>query len=257
VLLDNVLPANVEAYSQALSFFESIQQAAPILEVWKRLMALGKPLALPRSFPFFEELIREDRSADARAAWPQALAAAGLPHDEPADQSLVWDGNFKGDFANGGLGWRWDNPPGADISFDAAPPSVGGRSVRLEFGGGTNIGLVWPAQYVPVEPKHAYHFRANIRTDQITTESGMRFSIVDVHHPADVNVLTDNLTGTNLWTEQNADFTTGPDTHFLVIRLYRNPSRLFDNRLSGMVWIAGIYLGPSGGAGAAGDRPKK
>ncbi len=254
VLLDKVLPANVEAYSQALSFFESIHEAEPGIEVWRRLMSLGKPLALPRSFPFFEELIREDRAEDARRAWLQAFAAAGLPHDEPANNSLVWDGHFTGDFANGGLGWRWDSPMGAVIDFDIAPPALGGRSVRLEFGGGLNIGLITPSQFVPVEPNHTYHFRGNIRTDHITTESGMRFSIVDPHHPAEVNLFTENLTGTNLWTEENADVTTGADTHFLQIHLYRNPSRLFDNKLSGTVWIAGISLVP---VGAAADRPAK
>jgi tetratricopeptide (TPR) repeat protein len=242
VLLDKVLPANVEAYSQALSFFESIHKAEPGIEVWRRLMALGKPLPLPRSFPFFEELIHEDRADDARRAWLQALSAAGLPHEEPANHSLVWDGTFTGDFANGGLGWRWDSPLGASIDFDVAPPAVGGRSVRVEFGGGANIGLAWPSQFVPVEPNKTYHFRASIRTDHITTESGMRFSIADPRHPAEVNLFTENLTGTNLWTEANTDVTTGADTHFLQIRLYRNPSRLFDNKLSGAVWIAGISL---------------
>jgi tetratricopeptide (TPR) repeat protein len=254
VLLDQVLPAGPEAYSQALNFFESIHEAEPGLEVWRRLMSLGKPLALPRSFPFFEELIREDRAEDAYRVWLQALAAAGLPHDGPANQSLVWDGYFTADFANGGLGWRWDAPLGVEIDFDTAPPSVGGRSVRLEFGGGANIELESPSQYVPVEPNHSYHFHGNIRTDQITTESGMRFLIVDPHHPAEVNFPTENLTGTNLWTEANADVTTGADTHFVLILLYRKPSRLFDNRLSGTVWIAGISLMPSG---AAADRPAK
>jgi tetratricopeptide (TPR) repeat protein len=245
ILLDKVLPADVEAYSQALGFFESIHEAQPGIEVWQRLMALGKPLALPRTFPFFEELIREDRAEDARRAWLQALAAAGLPHDEPANHSLVWDGSFTRDFADGGLGWRWDSPLGAAIDFDTAPPAVGGRSVRLEFSGGANIGLASPSQFVPVEPNHGYHFRGSIRTDHINTESGMRFSIVDPHHPAEVNLFTENLTGTNLWSEANADVTTGVDTHFLQIRLYRNPSRLFDNKLSGTVWIAGISLVPS------------
>jgi tetratricopeptide (TPR) repeat protein len=254
VLLEKVLPPDAEAYSQALNFFESIRDAEPGLVVWQRLISLGKPFALPRSFPFLEELIREDRAADARRVWLQALAAAGLPHDEPANHSSIWDGEFVQEFANGGLGWRWDSPLGAVIDFDTAPPLVGGRSVRLEFGGGANLSLEAPSEYVPVEPSHSYHFRGNIRTDEITTETGMRFSIVDPHHPGELNLLTDNLMGTNLWTEANAEVTTGADTHFLLIRLYRPPSRLFDNRLSGKVWIAGLSLVPSG-AGA--ERPAK
>ncbi len=246
VLLDKVLPPNEEAYSHALIFFESIHKAEPALEVWQRIVSLGRPVALPRSFPFFEELIREDRAADAQRVWLQALTAAGLAHDGPANHSLVWDGEFAGDFANGGLGWRWEGPLGAEIRFDTAPPSVGGRSVRIEFGGGANTSLATPAEYVAVEPNHSYHFHASIRTDQITTESGLRFSILDPNHSGELNLMTENLTGTNLWTEANAEVRTGADTNFVLIRLTRNPSRLFDNKLSGTVWIAGISLVPSG-----------
>jgi hypothetical protein len=245
VLLDKVLPANSDAYSQALSFFESIHKVEPALEVWQRIVSLGEPVALPRSFPFFEELIREDRAEDASRVWLQARAAAGLPHGEAANHSLVWDGEFSEDFANGGLGWRWEGPLGAEIRFDTAPPSVGGRSVRIEFGGGANTALGTPAEYVTVEPNHSYHFHANVRTDQITTESGLRFSILDPNHSAELNVMTENLTGTNLWTEENLDVRTGADTHFVLIRLVRYPSRLFDNKLSGTAWIAGISLVPS------------
>jgi tetratricopeptide (TPR) repeat protein len=245
VLLDKVLPSDVGAYSQALNFFESIHEANPGLAVWERMVSFGTPVALSRSFKFLEELIREERRSDAQRVWLQALAAAGLPHDEPANHSLVWDGDFTQEFANGGLGWRWDSPLGVAIDFDSAPPSVGGRSVRLDFGGGSNLLLSSPSEYVPVEPNQAYHFRGSIRTDGITTESGVRFSIVDPHHPNELNLLTDNLTGRTLWTNVDTDVMTGTDTHFVVVRLYRNPSRLFDNRLSGTVWIAGISLAPS------------
>ena len=34
--------------------------------------------------------------------WREALAAAGLPHNEPANQSLIWNGDFARDFLN----WR-------------------------------------------------------------------------------------------------------------------------------------------------------
>ena len=42
-----------------------------------------------------------------------------------------------------------------------------------------------------------------------------------------------------------AEFTTGPDTHFLEVHLRRTASRLFENRLSGTVWVADVYLIPA------------
>ena len=171
-----MLPADVDAYIQALNFFASIRQSDAALSVWRRLISLGKVVDLPRTFPFFDELILDDRSADARQVWIEALTAAGLPREQPLNHSLVWNGGFSGEFSDGGLGWRWNSPLGVAVDFDTAPPSSGARAVRLDFGGGSNLELTQPMQYVPVEPRHTYHFHANMRTEEITTESGMRFA---------------------------------------------------------------------------------
>jgi tetratricopeptide (TPR) repeat protein len=245
VLLDQALPPDVDAYTQALNFFASTRQTDAALLVWRRLITLGRPVPLVRTFPFFDELIQDDRSVDAKQVWVEALTAAGLPHDEPLNHSLVWNGEFSRDFDNGGLGWRWNSPWDVAIDFDSAPPSHGVRSVRLDFGGGRNLDLSQPAQYVPVESGRVYHFRAYIRTEEITTESGMRFSIVDPNHDRAVDVLSDNLTGTSPWTAAEMDVTTGPNTHFLLVRLLRVGSRLFDNKLRGRVWIADVSLVPA------------
>jgi tetratricopeptide (TPR) repeat protein len=242
VLLDQVLPSDVAAYIQALDFFASIRQTDAALSVWRRLVSLGKPISLPTAFPFLDELILVDRSVDAKQVWVEAVTAAGLAQDEPLNHSLVWNGGFSRDFDNGGLGWRWNSSTGASIDFDSAPPSYGVRTVRLDFGGGSNIEITEPMQYVPVEPNHAYHFHAYMHTEEITTESGMRFSIVDPNHNNAVNALTENFTGSHPWTATDMEVTTGPDTHFLLVRLLRLGSRLFDNKLSGTVWIADVSL---------------
>jgi len=243
VLIGQVLPPNPGAYFQALDFFQSIQQIDAALAVWRKLLSLGEPFALKRSFAFIDELIRQDRAEDAEKVWLDAVGAAGIR--KPGNDSLIWDGGFTQDFANGGFGWRWDSPLGVAINFDAGRLGGEARSVRLDFGGGNNTDLDAPKQFVVVEPSHGYRFRAYLRTERITTESGPRFSIVDPQHPGEVNVVTDNLVGTNPWTEAGADVATGPDTHFVVVQLLRPPSRLFENRLAGSAWIADLSLLPS------------
>ncbi len=241
-LLNNVLPANADAYLQTLDFFVSIHQAQPALAVWPRLLGLGKPFPLPRVFPFFGELIREDRGDEARRVWREALAAAGLPHDEPPNQNLIWDGDFAQEFADGGLGWRWTPLLGVSTEVDSDPAPNGSRAIRLDFNGGSNPGLDEPSEFVPVEPNRAYHFHGYMRTQGITTESGMRFSLTDPNHNGTLNVLTDNFTGSHPWTSVDADLSAGPTTHFLLVRLFREPSRFFENKLEGTVWIADISL---------------
>jgi tetratricopeptide (TPR) repeat protein len=245
VLLDQVLPPDPNAYFKALDFFQSTHDAESGLAVWRRLLSLGKSFPLQSAFPFLSELMREDRSEDARRVWLEAVIASGIPRKPQSDASLIWDGGFTQDFPNGGLGWQWDSPLGVTIDFDTPRVSNGTRSLRLDFGGGNNTDLAAPFQYVSVEPSRVYRFHSYLRTDRITTESGPRFSIVDPHHSAAVNVATDNLTGSNPWTAADADVSTGPETHFLLVRLYRSPSRLFENKLSGTVWIADVSLVPS------------
>jgi len=244
VLLKQVLPAKQAAYFQAIDFMAANGQPAAALVIWQQLLTLGQPVELQRSARLLEFLIQNDRAEDARRVWREALAAAGLPHNEPANQSLVWNGDFAREFLNGGLDWRWSFPFGASIGFDAPPPSSGGRSLRLDFSGGANLNLSEPLQFVPVEPSHSYHFHAALRTEGITTESGLFFSIGDPHHGAAV-VSTENLTGSHSWTPVDADYTTGLQTHFLIVQVRRSLSRLFENRLSGTAWIGDVSLTPS------------
>ena len=244
VLLNRVLPATQDAYFQAIDFMATNGQPAGALVIWERLLTLGKPVALRRSFPLLEFLIQSDRAEDASRVWREALAAAGLPHSEPANQSLIWNGDFARDFLNGGLDWRWSSPFGASIGFDTPPPSSGARSLRLDFSGGANLDLSEPLEFVPVEPSHSYHFHAALRTEGITTENGLFFSIGDPHHGAAV-VSTENLTGSHSWMPVDVDYTTAPVTHFLLIQLRRSPSRLFENKLSGTAWIGDVSLTPN------------
>jgi hypothetical protein len=246
LLLDRALPADAGAYFAAVDYFTSNREGAAALIVWQRLISLGKPFPLPRIFQFFDELIREDRSEDAARVWRQALAVAGLPNSEPANQSLVWNGDFARDFLNGGLDWRWNNPMGITMEFDSAPPAERGRSIRLVFNGGMNLDVSEPLEYVPVEPNRLYHFHVGVRTEMISTESGIRFAITDPNHIQDVNILTENMTGSHPWTAVDADVKTGPESHFLLIQLRRVPSRLFENRLSGSARIANVSLVPQG-----------
>jgi tetratricopeptide (TPR) repeat protein len=244
VLLNQVLPATQDAYFQAIDFMAASGQPAAALVIWQRLLSLGKPIELQRSIPFIEFLIQSDRADEASRVWKEALVAAGLPHNEPANQSLIWNGDFARDFLNGGLDWRWGSPFGASIAFDAPPPSSGGRSLRLDFSGGANLDLTEPREFVPVEPSRNYHFHATLRTEEITTERGISFLIGDPNHGGAV-VTTENFTGTHTWTPVDVDYTTSSQTHFLVVQMRRSQSHLFENKLSGTAWIGDVALTPS------------
>jgi hypothetical protein len=119
----------------------------------------------------------------------------------------------------------------------------GSRSLRMDFNGGVNLDLSEPAQFVPVEPGQLYTFHAYLRTDSISTESAIHFEIFDPSR-REITAKTDGLNGTHLWTGVDAEIRTGPQTKFLEVLLRRTPSRQFENKLGGTVWIDDVSLTP-------------
>ena len=251
-LFNNLLPNSLDAYFQALDYFGSVHEDGPALETWKRIIALGQTIPLPRAFAFLDELIEQGKAGEAKEVWRQAISASGWPYTAPGNGSLVWNGEFESPIANGGLDWREDYVFGATMSIDTNTFHSGSHSLRVDFSGADNVGFHHLSQYVPVEPQSHYHFSGYLRTEDISTESGLRFVIYDPKHASEIRALTTDLIRNNPWTLLEADLATGADTHFLLITLQRDPSRLFDNKLSGTVWVDDVSLTPEKGAAKAG-----
>ena len=248
VLLNQVLPPEQDAYFQAIDFMEENRQPVAALLIWQRLLSLGKPIELRRSFPLLWLLIESDLGADASRVWREALAAAGLPHNEPASQSLIWNGDFARDFLNGGLDWRWSSFLSALrlVSMRRLLRPKAGRCGSISAGAKTWISWSLSSLFQS-SPAGDTIFMQMLKTEGITTENGISFLISDPNHGAAM-VATENFTGTRPWTPVDVDYTTTPATHFMSIQVRRAPSRLFDNKLSGTAWIGNVSLTPSGEA---------
>jgi tetratricopeptide (TPR) repeat protein len=244
-ILDEVLPAKAEYYVTAMDFFLSQNLFDPALAVWNRQVTLNLPIKMAEAIPLLNALIDQNRIADAQQGWRQAVKAANWPEDRSDSQSLVFNGGFENDIANGGFGWREIPVSGVRVAYDSQVAHSEARSMRIEFDGTANLDFQNLFQYVPVQPRTRYRFSAYLRTEEISTESGMRFEIFDPRHPSEVQILTPNLTGTNPWTPVQADFETGADTELLEIAVRRTPEWKFDNKLSGTVWVDDVSLLPS------------
>ncbi len=241
---DAILPHEASTYIEAINFFGDEDDIDAGLKIWKRLEASHQPFQIEKLFSFFDAAIRDNRGTDGKQMWLEALAACGLPHDPPADGSVVWNGGFEYEMLNGGFDWRLPSSLGITADYDTNKFHGGRRSLRLDFGGGINIDLAEPLEFVAVEPGKAYHFSGYLHTESITTESGIRFAIFDPRRADTVRLETDGLTGTVAWTEFNGDIIAGADTQILQVEVRRPPSRLFENKLGGTVWIDDISLVP-------------
>jgi hypothetical protein len=116
--------------------------------------------------------------------------------------------------------------------------------LRVTFDGSANLDFSHLVQFVPVHSQTRYRFVAYLRTEDLSTDSGVRFWIFDPRRPADLSILTPNTVGTQAWTLTEADFTTGPRTHLVEIVLLRLRSQKFDNKIQGTVWVDDVSLTP-------------
>src|SRR6202158_2435020 len=248
VLLDQILPDTAEADWPALSYLVQEQEAAAALSVWKRLMSLKPHIDWKILYAFTDMLVTQDRFEEAGSVWSEATAAEGtFPPASPAG-SLVFDGGFESELSNGGFGWRQQVVPGADFDFDTEEKHSGSRSARIIFDRTQNLSYGHLYQTVLVAPGTRYRFRGFLRAAHISTDSGVRFEIVDPRRPKELDLLTPNETGTLPWTMEEAEFTTGTQTHLIYIYLRRMPSARLDNKSSGAVWVDDVAVFPAGAA---------
>lgn len=244
-ILKALLPDKSEYYVSAMGFFLAQKLVDPAVAVWNRQRERGLPAEIDETVALVDALIGEDRVGDAQQIWKSGLQRSNWPQDSEKSGSLVMNGGFENEIANGGFDWREVSLSGANFDFDSAFVHSGTRSLRVEFDGSENLDFEHVFQYVAVAPETRYHFSAFVRTENITTDSGIGFEILDVRRPDRVHVMTPAFNGTNPWTLVESDFVTGPETRVVKVMLRRVPSWKFDNKLGGTVWVDDVALAPN------------
>jgi hypothetical protein len=242
-VLAEVLPDQNRYYLIALEYFLAQNQTDAALTVWDQLLALGPTPKIEQAVPLINELIGHQRVEDALRVWQKALTSTGRP--EEVGSSLVFNGGFENNLLDGAFDWREDPVSGAAFSADSDVVHTGSRALRITFDGSENLDFKNLWQFVPVEPRQRYHFKAYLRLEGISTDSGARFAISDAFDNAALQILTPDFVGSQPWSLVEADFVTGPQTHLLTIALRRIPSWKFDNKLRGTVWVDDVSLEPA------------
>jgi tetratricopeptide (TPR) repeat protein len=243
-LLNEVLPHTFDAQNQALIAFSADRQMEPALAVWKHMVTTGESLPINTAFPLENILLEANRGEDARDVWRQALVASGNPGEAQTGSSLIFNGGFEYDAADGGLDWHLVPIPGVSYDYDSTNAHSGKRALRISFDGEQNPEIQSVYQQVMVQPNTRYHFEGYIRTAGMNTESGIHFFISFAGTTLQPIILG-NFYGDHPWEKQSAYFTTGPDDHRLVVQVYRVKSTRFNNKLAGSAWIDDISIVPA------------
>jgi hypothetical protein len=91
---------------------------------------------------------------------------------------------------------------------------------------------------VPVRPNVTYRFSAFVKSEDIDSASGPRLVIQDFYSNQ-VLASTDDSLGTSGWREQSVDFTTGPQTRLIAIKVMRVPGNPL---IKGTFWLDDVKL---------------
>jgi tetratricopeptide (TPR) repeat protein len=244
-ILNELIPSDPEVREAYLFFLLQTNRVGDAGKVWSLIRGNHTKQTLNLGYLFDEHLIMAGKGEEAASVWNDLLTDTVRAWAKPAGE-LMTNGDFEAGLPNRGLDWRFFLAPGFQIRLDGITAQNGTHSLRVSFDGTANPDFSQVSQDVPVEPNHAYQFHGYIKTENISSDSGLRFALILRDPPAGQNpvLLTENRLGTNPWTLEQVDFRTGPATHFVNVTLHRMRSSKLYNLIQGSVWIDNVSIKP-------------
>lgn len=238
----NVVPPDFQDRSDYLWFLISRQRLAGSYPVWQELRRNHEDVT-DLGYAYVDHLATDGLDADAVKVWTEILQDTGRSAAKPEGEMLC-NGDFESDLPNAGLDWRLSTGPGYTIALDNLAAQHGSRSLRVSFDGTLNVdfGAIW--QRIPVQPDHDYQFRGYLKTENITSDTGLFFEVATVSStPGEGFFLAgEERIGSNPWLLSQLTLHTGPTTHIVSVCLRRHVSRKLNNRLQGRVWMDNVSL---------------
>jgi tetratricopeptide (TPR) repeat protein len=242
-ILNELVPPGDPQF-EYMYFLIRMRQYSSADAVWNRIITDQNKFEPQLASGYIETLIALRKPEDAYHAW-HVLRSKGViaPTMEETPQNLIENGDFEQKPMNFGFGWRTSPIAGVYIGLDQTTFHSPAHSLLVQFGGKANCDFHNVAQLVLVKPDTEYELRAFMKTDHITTDSGVRLEIADHYDPHKLDKVTQNLVGTTPgWILISQNFRTSPQTHLIAVVLRRYPSEKFDNLIAGKAWLDDVTL---------------
>jgi tetratricopeptide (TPR) repeat protein len=246
ILLDRAVPASPEVYLAILNLLAGTGDLKSAELVWERLLALHQKVPIRAMVNFVDELLHQQRGADAVRAWNQAVTIMQNQPPPDAEGSLLWDGGFESGFSGAGFAWRF-LPASSDvlISFDRSEKHTGSESLRILFNGHENLRFEDVCHHIVPQPGQTYLLTAWVKTQSLTSSEGVRLQIF-VYTPAgNQTVATEEVHGTQPWKQIRLQWTAPPGANFGEVCARREMSGEFGADIQGAAWIDDVSLAPA------------
>ncbi len=239
VVLEGIVPKDPSSFRQYLSYLYETGDKDSVRKAWARRFSFGYEADRGETLRHIEFLILRGEFDEAFQVWKVRLREEGLP--DPEDGNLITNGGFeKEKILGGGFDWKIEKVAGAEVSFDPSVAFEGERSLKIVFDGKENVDFYHVRQFLPLKSDTAYVLRANVKTQALTTKSGLRIEIIGIGQAFQSQ--SEVLTGDNAWRELIVHFRTPAQLQGGLVRIRRERTDKFDRYISGTVWIDHVSL---------------
>ncbi len=237
-ILEKLVPKDPSSFKQYLSTLYEVGDKESAQKAWREKGSFGYQADRKETLRHIEFLISRGDGDEAFKVWKARLQEEGI---STSDSDLITNGGFeKEKILGGGFDWKIEKVPGAEISFDPSIAFEGKSSLKIVFNGKENVDFHHLYQFVPLKPNNEYALKAMMKTQALTTKSGLKIEILGIG-PAFYKT-SEPLIGDNEWKEVVVNFRTPAQTQVGMVRVRRNKTDKFDRYLSGTVWIDHVRL---------------
>jgi len=238
-ILERLVPKNPVSLKQYLSYLYESGDRESAQKAWQKKDSFAYKPDRNETLRHIEFLISRGELNEAFLIWKARLQEEGLL--SPSDSNLITNGGFeKEKILGGGFDWKIEKIPGAEVAFDPSMAFEGKGSLKIVFNGKENVDFAHVYQFVPLKPNIEYVLKVNMKTQAVTTKSGLKIEVSGVG-PAFYKA-SESLIGDNEWKELMVAFRTPAQSQGGLVRIRREKTAKFDRFISGTVWIDNFSL---------------
>ena len=238
-VLEKIVPKDPSSFRQYLSYLYETGDKDSVRKAWAKRSSFGYQADRGQTLRHIEFLISRGELNEAFQVWKARLQEEGL--SPFSDSNLITNGDFEKDqILGGGFDWKIEKTPGAEVSFDPSVVFEGKRSLKIVFNGKENVDFYHVYQFLPLKSDTEYVLRANVKTQAVTTKSGLKIEVIGVGQAFQRQ--SEALTGDNEWRELIVSFRTPAQSQGGLVRVRRDKTDKFDRIISGTVWIDHVSL---------------
>jgi hypothetical protein len=187
---------------------------------------------------YIDGMLRAHLFSDAQRDWVDYLGEKCRDYPQ---RNLLFNSGFEMESTGSPLDWRIEPSDKFATLRDESVFRSGKWSLKVQFNGTDNVSYANVSQVAWVKPGR-YRLGAWIRTENITTNEGIRLEVNDAEIAGRFALQTNPIGGTSDWRLLEETFTVPSPTVLLSVHLVRIPSLKFDNKISGTVWVDDMIL---------------